>query len=540
MGLRLTFNEITARASRDYGSLSASLRLVVMLLLALFLGVNTTWGATITYHIINLGRLDDNGALTSDRTEALQFTSTSTTVGVPDKYKSPLAKNWKYYKNTEITVNEGAYTFAESTTLVEGTSTLSDGDHVYVTYELDEDKFREIGIYNRGIYKIKFPNDYYLMQDTWNNSGTIEVNTNPANNPTTPAFQWKFNIIDPYQITVQSQSDSYKNWYLCSKGGNFGDTRLNVSISGAKDTKVWVFGLLNGETEGTYRVIVTDGYSGLNGYIAGTPTLCDSYGHGYLNDNYVKSGKNKTTYHQYYKNNKYNNCDLTFEPVTKNYIIVNNSGEPLVQATTEANTLDVPGVIKSPLASYTYYGTQQDAISEGTQLNSATGATIYVRYTTRDDVLNLKGEIKYNISVGGTNYLYADATSLSSEATSDNNGIDTHKWILTGNDAYQITIKNVGNNNEIAYNLSSSEAVSLSGTGSKFFFHQTNNGEYEVIAITSNDYSTPNYYTLGLDGGNLKLYSNSSHAFGDPEVQSVFTPRPMATIITPPAAKSLT
>ena len=79
-----------------------ALRYVVFLMM-MVVGVNGTWGATITYHIINLGRLDDNGALTSTRTEALQFTTTETTVGVPDKYKSPLAKNWQYYSSSYVT-----------------------------------------------------------------------------------------------------------------------------------------------------------------------------------------------------------------------------------------------------------------------------------------------------------------------------------------------------------------------------------------------------------------------------------------------------
>ena len=508
-------------------------------------GVNSAWGATITYHIINLGRLDNDGQLTINRTEALQFTSTETTVCVPDTYKSPLAKNWKYYRSSEITYNKStkAYTFEESTSLEEGTSELEDGAHVYVTYELDKDKFREVGVYNRGIYKIRFPKYnnkyYYLRQSTWYNDKTKETEINTDSNadesdPTSPEYLWKFNIVDPYQITIQSQSTDYLNHYLSSKTGNntFSDIRLQPTLGNAKGTKAWAFSLLNGGTSGTYRLIVTDGST-----VSPTSTnKLDNFGHGYLNnrrDNY------KTTYHLYNQTN-YDRCDLTIEPVTKNFIIVNNSGEPLVQALTEANTLEVPDVIKSPLASYTYYGTQQDAINEGTQLNSAMGATIYVRYTTNSDVINLKGEIKYNISVGGTNYLYAsDATTLSSEGTSDNNANNTHKWILTGNDAYQIIIKNVGNSNEIAYNLSSSEAVYLSGTGSKFFFHQTNSGEYEMVAITSNDYSTPDYYTLGMDAGNLKLYSNSGHPFGNATVQTVFTPRPMAEITTPPAANPL-
>ena len=517
----------------------STVRLVVSLLLMMVVGVNTGWGATITYHIINLGRLDNNGQLTNTRTEALQFTSTSTTVGVPDKFKSPLAKNWQYYSSDDVTFNSETKVcvFNSGPSLSVGDA-LTDGAHVYVTYELDKDKFREVGIYNKGIYRIKFPNDYYLKQTMYN----TDVNTNPVKNPTASEteFLWKFNIIDPYQITVQSQSQNTSancfNYFLCtSNNSNFDDIRLKT-FSDAKNTKVWAFGLLNGGT-GTYRLVVTDGFNGGGNPITGR----DTYKHGYLNSNYVKNNANKTTYQRYYESNTYNNCDLTFEAVTHNYVIVNNSGDPIVQALTENETLEVPDVIKSPLASYTYYGTKQDAIDKGTQLTTATGATIYVRYTT-NDTFDLSGIVKYNVAVGGSNYLYAaDATTLSIEATSANNGVDTHKWTLTGNDAYQITIKNVGNSKEIAYDVSSGEAVpTLSATGSKFFFHQSTDGKYEVVAITSNDYSTPDYYTLGMDGGNLKLYSSNSHAFGADEVQSVFTPRAMANITTPPVANTLT
>ncbi len=519
------------------------LRYATILILLMVAGVNTALGATITYHIINLGRLDDNGQLTNTRTEALQFTVTdNVTVGVPDTYKSPLATNWKYYKSNEITEttinSRKTYTFAENTTLVEGTSTLSDGNHVYVTYEFDEDALSMVNLIDGGTCKINFyDSNQFLQQTVYQgdpNTGSFALQENST-------FYWKVNIKDPYQITIQSKSTNYSDWYLSADAGKFGDIRLRNPLGPegtagtAKKNKVWAFGLLPGSSTNTYRLIVADGYVQARSNGDGR----DDFGHGYLNDHSTKNNERKSRY-QAYAGTSYGHCDLTFVPVTKNYIIVNKLGQPLVQALTEANTLEVPDVIKSPLASYTYYGTQQDAINEGTQLTSATGATIYVRYTTNNEVLNLKEEIKYNISVGGTNYLYAsDATTLSSEATSENNANNTHKWILTGNDAYQIIIKNVGNSNEIAYNLSSSEAVYLSGTGSKFFFHQTNSGEYEMVAITSNDYSTPDYYTLGMGADNLKLYSNSGHPFGNASVQTVFTPRPMAAITTPPAANSL-
>ena len=83
-GVRLTLNELTARASRDYGSLSTRFlrpldgvwrcnRLVVTLLLMLVLGVNTAWGqTTYTYYAIHnstKGYLKQvNGGIATDGT----------------------------------------------------------------------------------------------------------------------------------------------------------------------------------------------------------------------------------------------------------------------------------------------------------------------------------------------------------------------------------------------------------------------------------------------------------------------------------------
>ena len=34
----------------------------LLMVLMMTFGINVSWGATITYHIINMGRLDNNGA----------------------------------------------------------------------------------------------------------------------------------------------------------------------------------------------------------------------------------------------------------------------------------------------------------------------------------------------------------------------------------------------------------------------------------------------------------------------------------------------
>ena len=532
--------------SAAYGLFRTLLLLVVMLVM----GVGEVWGAKVTYHIINLGRLDDSGQLTtSTRTEALQFYVTANTVTVGnitlEKYKSPLAKNWKYYSSSDVSYNTSTKecTFTGGPSLDES-SVLSANADVYVTYELDEDALSTVGVEGGGIYRIKFPNDYYLKQTMYK----TDVNTNPVKNPgaSESEFLWKFNIIDPYQITVQSQSKNTTancfNYFLsCSDGSNFDDTRLKATLTAAKNTKVWAFGLLNGETQGTYRLVIADGFNG------STVQGRDDFKHGYLNDNYVKNNENKTTYHRY-DGNSHNNCDLTFESFSVNYTfhIINNSGEEAMSYQTSSalkagatiTESMIPDILRSPAAcNYSFYPTASDA-EAGT--NAITRLPIeddvYVRYETSSSGIYLNGGVKYKLSVGGEHHLFAaDATTINSAATS---GADnTYKWRLHGSDPYKFTIENVAYNQFITYDVSEGEAVpTLSGTGSNFFLHQSTSGKYELVVI--DNYPT-SYYTLGYDG-TLKLYSSTNHPFEDDKIQTVFTEILTAIIDPLPTANDLT
>lgn len=545
----LTWGEKAFRKSAVLLAHHTSLAAVLLVVMMMFVGVGEMWGATVTYHIINLGRLDDSGHLTHTRTEALKFTvSGTTTVGntTLDKYKSPLAKNWQYYSSSDVSYNTSTKvcTFTGGPSLTES-SVLSANADVYVTYELDEDAFSTVGVFDGGIFKIKFPNNLYLRQTMYG----AEINTDSQPIPDSPTsdYLWKFNIVDPYQITIQSQSSSYLDYYLSNQTGkkDFANIRLQPTLAAAKGTYTWAFGLLSGGADGTtYRLIVADG-------ITASGNQLDSFGHGYLNN---KRDNYKTTYHLY-NTTSYERCDLTIEPLSVNYTfhIINNSGEEAMSKQTSsaenagatiAESM-IPDILKSPAAcNYSFYPTAADA-ADGTNAitrlpvdpTDPINDDVYVRYETSSGGINLNGEIKYNLSVGGAHYLYAaDATTIDCEAASDAD--DTYRWRLLGGDPYKFTIENVYNNQFVTYDISGGEAVTLSETGSNFFLHQTTSGSYELVAIPSNDYPT-SYYTLGYDG-TLKLCSSTFHSFEDPEIQTVFTEIFTAIIDPLPTANDLT
>ena len=494
------------------------------------LGITNVWGVTITYHIINMGQLDNGGQLTNNRTEALWFRSTEATVAVPAAYKSPLAKNWKYYKSDEITYNSTtkAYTFAASTTLIEGTSEMAADADIYVTYEFDDTQLSTVGITDGGVCNIRFGNDRYLRQGDWQGDPNTNSNDNSLPADQTSAaysqFLWKINIKDPYQIIIQSKSTSYLDWFLTGKKGTtvFGDVRLRQDLPTAKESGVWAFALLPGGTSGKYRLLVADNFTQ-------TPTndnQLDDYGHGYLN-NFDGSGK-KTRYQKYGKAS-HNNCDLSFIALTKTYTyhIVDSKGNVAIEYTTPSATpvgqalssyTDIPAAIRSPYLAgekVRFFNnsacTDQYEISE-TQL---TTTDIYVKYTVNhlgEKFLHLEGARPLNIMING-DYIYDNAGTLAS----NNDPSDSEKsskpylWYFSGQDPYAIEIKNANANNYLGYTTPSTLLLEGSQTKKFILMPGSANGDgstyeqLELMAATGD----ANHYRVGRTGEGFNISPNA-------------------------------
>ena len=513
-------------------------------------------GVTVTYHIINLGRLDDEGKLSTTRTEALQFTVTdenSVTVGGShiDKYKSPLAKEWKYYSASDVTYNSTTKVcvFNSGPSLTE-TSTLTADADVFVTYELDDSKFSTV-IRDGGIYRIKFPNNYYLHQSKYN----AEINTASSNvsNPTSSEYFWRFNIVDPYQITVQSQSQSqsasYLNYYLSSKTGktDFADIRLQQTLAAAKATKAWAFSLLPGGASGKYRLIVTDGIT----VPPNNTNQLDSEGHGYLNN---KREGYKTTYHLYNKTN-YERCDLTFESLNIDYTyhIVDTQGNIAIKykvnqpiGTPLLDYEDIPEAIRSPylegeeVTFYTAFlgGTRENLQSRTTY--TPVGTDIYVSYTTTKDLINkplhLGGQRNFHMQVNGKhvydNSVYDDSGTLScadDAPDSGNASYENYLWKFSGQDPYRVQVQNKGTSKYLNWSTTPSASLSLGDAATSYFIILGGSAErpsgvpedytdqVELMAATGADAAMA-YYNVGRDS-DVGLLSNSSYGHTNAAIQ---------------------
>ena len=143
---------------------------------------NEAWAAKVTYHILTLP-IDSTSrynhhmklAIHSHRLEAVKvIVDNQTTVELPAQYKSPLAKNFKYYKPEDITIGatERLYDVngtkgtlydikagSEESDVAEGTVIAGTTAEYYVVYEYDESNTiakldgsvdYNIGLKNRG------------------------------------------------------------------------------------------------------------------------------------------------------------------------------------------------------------------------------------------------------------------------------------------------------------------------------------------------------------------------------------------------------
>lgn len=466
----------------------------------------------ITYHIINLGRMNNDGTLGSDRTEALKFTIGDNVLGVPAKYKSPLAKNWKYYKADEVSYNSETKvcTIKSEPTLSEG-NTLTGSADIYVTYELNKDAFSTVGLKDGGIYNIK-QGDLYMYQSMYQNVNNLNTYFQSAADPTESIYLWKFNIKDPYQVTIQTKSTSYDNYYLAGEENNFNNIRLKSSLAIAKSTKVWTFGLLSGGADGTYRLVVADGYVPT----ANIQTL-DAFNHGYLNN------ADKARY-QRYQGSTYKNCDLTFPALKRSYTfhMIDRSQRHAIQYTVSdqevgklSDYTDIPSAIRSPYLegeTMAFYSFTDDYSPEKitdenliTEMPLTDGAHIYVTYTNThlsDKFLHLNGALALNVKVGGQ-YIYDDS-GLKSESTDANKAQSNRLWYFTGEDPYAVQIRNAGTNNYLGYSTPPTLLVDANPANMNFILlsgsAEGDNSTYEqmeLVAASGDD----NYYRVGYSEG---------------------------------------
>ncbi len=280
------------------------------LLTLLLLGgmANEAWAAKVTYHVLTLP-IDNTAAnMVSDvngkRLEAIRvIVDNAATIELPAHFKSPLAKNFKYWASSQVSasaatelysgssrVKEIIYTLDTTSETAEGTSVDSNCD-IYVTYEydsyntiakLDGSKTYIIGAtygflaLNRGrnnrpavLPRTNVTEEYLISEDfvKIDNPGVTNTYWSSNDNKNTKAdvekqfhFQFKLEGSDPYNIIIRTAYDRnytyieknekttnfvYK-WYKESMLFTPGNSNAYLASDIAKIyTKAWVSGSAN-------------------------------------------------------------------------------------------------------------------------------------------------------------------------------------------------------------------------------------------------------------------------------------------------------
>ena len=168
----------------------------IFALLMLLLGgiANEAW-ADVTYIILTKEfsvKNSDNSTYkwTNIRLEALRCTSTETTVRLPDAFRSPLAKNFQYWRTATVTANTKLYDdigtspkvlqtrydiyTAVSTELTENDPVPDGVATIYVTYDYDEDNT---------ILKLDGAHKYNIALNSGNNLRYLCLNKDRNNRP---------------------------------------------------------------------------------------------------------------------------------------------------------------------------------------------------------------------------------------------------------------------------------------------------------------------------------------------------------------------
>jgi len=463
----------------------------------------------LTYHVINLsGR------------EALQYTPASIPgnydTGFPDQFRSPLAKNYKYYKRGQFTSTvvdgkavytlksgEAANDFASLNKLEE----VQPGD-VFVTYEYDATAGIDLsGATSYGMFINGNDAKGYRMLGirTNDNNKGVGVYTQPFQGEKCYSWYVKGSTNnDPYNVTFQNL---WSNNYQYPNSGK-------IVVGGS--TASTPFMILTGANPGRYEIAYMDG-----------STLRRLY---YLGNSYDDIFNSGTSFNDT-KPHETAICQVAFNPLYI-YHIINFEGKeaisaPGVLAEGETTELAVPDLICSPLVDKFYYYNADDVtVSDGiytvkvgaspiTTLDEVTNGNynIYVFYKKSDinPRIDLTGQTSYNIEFnGGDNkqhfYRY-DASVLDLANTADPTDATSADflWVLKGQDPYKIQFYNIAQGLSTPITMTSAGrdgtngyVVSNNSSHKNFAGYKTNANSFIITkGVDDNHYEVLVAYTSG-------------------------------------------
>ena len=422
--------------------------------------------ANLTYHVINLSGK-----------EALLYSPTampaSYDTGFPAQYRSPLAKNYKFYKRSQFnsaTVDGHAVYTIKSGEQNRDIATLGQlsnmqpGD-VFVMYEYDATAAATMGIDLSGTAPITLHNkaSKHFFEFFW----TKDSQRLRSRSKITQKHwwqEWKLNgngKNDPYDVTlsVVKITNSTQTTELAATNQTDGNKEANVCLkewaNGECPNTSWM--ILNKDADGYVHLMVNRGPS--------TANFQYLYENTSAPDNALKTTRNVTE-------PSGDQFKFKLQPVYT-YHVVNLNGKETVSAIegrimNDADAASykpqIPLRIQSPLVKkYLFYDKSQVSIgsttslkvgaTELTDVRLATDRDIYVFYNKADidnTIFDLTGQTSYNFyDERQKRYAYDNGGN---QVTNTDNGVTpsntdrqskSYLWSLKGGDPYNVKIYNL-------------------------------------------------------------------------------------------------
>jgi hypothetical protein len=473
-------------------------------------GIEQTYTQLFHPFVYNYIIVDNEGR------ESLRYKSGGELVPqTPDHFKSPLAKEYTYYKALAYDSGTGIYTEIKSDGISSSkvisaslvganlkTPKVGDGNQVYVRYEYDKEadvlnmlqgKWLTMKLNEKDVQYTSEPAGIYADADTPTKPATI--------NSEAKSWQWKFletpqSDHDPYAVKLFNRANTAKT-ALPAAGTRFAllsheDGGYALAVAGTGSYTGYSF--LNGTSMASSVAATTAVESGFRG------TSCDYSGKG---SQIVITDEVEHTY---------------------NYCVYTDGGELAVQANQdfyEATDNDfvpvIPHTIKTPLLGndkFRYYENLNDtAYATGHRLTHLYGLyddVIYVRYnaydpkacdykvpnvkgtdgthvtkgsTSNDSPLRINGKMPYNIIWYNDNMMMTNAGGITIGDGGSHvlDAANEYKWYLDGSDPYAIKIKN--KSGKFVY-TSDNSTCSLNDDASTFMLLPKDGYDYGVLRKT--------------------------------------------------------
>ena len=453
----------------------------------------------------------------------------------PDHFKSPLAKDFKYYKNLTYNSSTKIYTEVANKTNISSkeitaslagagltTPSVTDANIVYVRYAYDEEADAQDILKGKWLtMKLNDQDAIYVTGEGIKKSG--DEKPDPVDGNIDRAWQWKF-LKNPY-LTPDPYAVQVFNRLAAEKDKPMGSSVLDGTIIVTANASPYQrFALLSHTSNGFALAVAgtedNEHYYFLQGVGTDGTVITSSKAATVREETGVKcvtcSFSDKKS--QILLTDDVNN--------TYTYYVYTNGGTSAISDTqTQYEALDnqfvpkLPEAIKTPLLNYDqfrYYEALTDtAYNSGKALTNLYGlydGDVYVRYNaydpsvseykvpnmktvvdehvargdgSNDASLRLDDILPYNVIWYDDNMMKANGTAIECTANQTLINDTYHSWTFAGNDPYAIKIQHKSSNKYV-YSSDHSSCTLHETNYTPFMLLNQDNYEYGVLAETGN------------------------------------------------------